>query len=410
MPELLVDHFERLRTVSPEDDQFIPQTVEALLDSARKSGATDIHLTPTTDSLTMQWRIDGVLHHVTDFSKLNAPRVVARLKVLAGLLTYRNDVPQEGRIAGEHETRLSTLPTLYGERAVVRLFAEAGRFEWLEQLGLPEPIERSLRPLLEQTSGVVLFVGPAGSGKTTTIYSCLREIAAGTNGTRSLVSVEDPIEVVVPGVAQSQVSESAGFGLSAALRAMMRQDPEVIMVGEIRDRETAEAVFQASLTGHLVLSTFHAGSATGAIGRLLDMGIEPYLLRSSVRAIVSQRLLRRLCACATQRDVQPGEFPAEPKLEHISEPAGCETCSGTGYLGRIPVAEMLCPDDTAAGRAILSRTDTAELQSIALANGLVSQRERAIEAVASGATSLAEVFRVFGGSGTSTPGVSANLD
>ena len=167
MPELLVDHFERLRTVSPEDDQFIPQTVEALLDSARKSGATDIHLTPTTDSLTMQWRIDGVLHHVTDFSKLNAPRVVARLKVLAGLLTYRNDVPQEGRIAGEHETRLSTLPTLYGERAVVRLFAEAGRFEWLEQLGLPESIERSLRPLLEQTSGVVLFVGPAGSGKTT---------------------------------------------------------------------------------------------------------------------------------------------------------------------------------------------------------------------------------------------------
>lgn len=397
MPGLLVDHFEQRRGCAPADDEYIPETVNALLDAARDAGATDIHLTPTSDSLGMQWRIDGVLHSVTSFRIEDAPRVVARLKVLGGLLTYRNDIPQEGRIAGEsaHETRLSTMPTLFGEKVVVRLFAEAGRFEWIEQLGLPGDLEATLRPLLEQTSGVILFTGPAGSGKTTTIYSCLREILAATNGTRSLASVEDPVEVVVPGVAQSQINDAAGFGLSGALRAIMRQDPEVIMVGEIRDRETANAVFQASLTGHLVLTTFHAGSAMGAIGRLLDMDIEPYLLRSAVRAVVSQRLLRRLCECSAERQLSPDER-AGRDLDVVREPVGCERCAGTGYFGRVPVAEMFCPEDTVAGRAILSRTDVPSLEAIAVANGMTSQRERAVSAVRSGTTSLAEMFRVFG--------------
>jgi type II secretory ATPase GspE/PulE/Tfp pilus assembly ATPase PilB-like protein len=388
MPQLLVDQFERLRNVEPSADDYIPDTVEAVLRSAREAGATDIHLTPNADSLNMQWRIDGVLHAVTQFEAKDAPRVVARIKVLAGLLTYRNDVPQEGRISGVHETRVSTLPTLFGEKAVVRLFAEAGQYQWLEQLGLPQHIEDPLRPLLEQTGGVVLFTGPAGSGKTTTIYSCMREIAANTNGTRSLVSIEDPIEVVVPGVAQTQVNSAAGMDLAATLRAMMRQDPEVIMVGEIRDAETAEAVFQAALTGHLVLTTFHAGNATGAIGRLLDMGIEPYLLRSAIRAVVSQRLLRGLCADCSAKGT-----------DGAHDPVGCDVCHGTGYRGRIAVGEMLCPDNTEAGRAILSRTDTAELQSVAMQNGLVPQEQLAREAVASGKTSLAEVYRVFGRQG-----------
>ena len=304
-------------------------------------------------------------------------------------------MPQEGRLRTGAETRISTFPTLFGERAVVRLFAEAGRFEWLEQLRLPTEVESRLRELLELTSGVILFSGPAGSGKTTTIYSCLRELAAATNGARALVSIEDPVEVVVPQVSQSQVDETAGFDLTTALRAMMRQDPEVIMVGEIRDASTAEAVFQAALTGHLVLTTFHAGNSTGAIGRLLDMGIEPYLLRSAVQGVVSQRLVRRLCSCSTKRAVEPGEFPDEQVTE-IARAVGCETCGGTGYSGRTLVAEMLCPDESEAGRAILSRTDTAELESIAQRAGMVSQRTRAMELVRNGVTTFEEILRVFG--------------
>lgn len=405
MSLMLLDHFTRLRTAAPEADSYIPDTVDALLSSARDAKATDIHLTPSAAGLEMRWRIDGVLHTVTRLDPKDAPRVIARLKVLAGLLTYRNDVPQEGRITGEHETRVSTIPTLFGEKAVVRLFAEAGQYQWLEQLSLPETVETSLRPLLEQTSGVILFTGPAGSGKTTTIYSCMREIAATTNGMRSLVSIEDPVEVVVPGVAQSQVNPSSGFDLASALRAMMRQDPEVIMVGEIRDRETSEAVFQAALTGHLVLTTFHAGNATGAVGRLLDMGIEPYLLRSAVRAVVSQRLLRRLCdKCSAPCDVSTEEVALLKEIGTVRKATGCDACKGTGYRGRLAVAEILKPDDSEAGRAILSRTDTAQLQAVALENGLVAQQQLAINAVASGETSIEEVYRVFGHGGVAAHG------
>ena len=393
----MLDRFTRLQTVPRDSAEYVPSTVDAILQAARESGATDVHLTPTADSLRMQWRVDGVLHSVTSFPKEDSSRIVSRLKVLAGLLTYRTDVPQEGRIGGEEreETRISTLPTLFGERAVVRLFAEAGRFEWLKQLGLPGEVESRTRELLELTSGVIVFAGPAGSGKTTTIYSCLREIGAQTEGARAIVSVEDPIEVVLPEVAQSQVNESAGFDLTAALRAMMRQDPEVIMVGEIRDAATAEAVFQAALTGHLVLTTFHAGSATGVVGRLLDMGLEPYLLRSAVRGVVSQRLVRRLCSCCELRPIAPITVDGE-KVEQAAFPVGCESCGGTGYSGRALVAEMLSPDDSETGRAILSRTDTTELQSIAVSGGMVSQRSRAMRLVRDGVTSLDEVFRVFG--------------
>jgi hypothetical protein len=234
--------------------------------------------------------------------------VVARLKVLAELLTYRTDVPQEGRIRGgpgDVEMRVSTFPTLFGEKAVVRLFAGPGRFLRPEDLGLPPEIRATLGRLLGETSGAILLAGPAGSGKTTTIYACLRELVAASAGTRSLATLEDPIEVAVPGVAQAQVNPAAGFDLGAGLRSLLRQDPEVIAVGEIRDRATAEVAFQAALTGHLVLSTFHAGSAAGVVGRLSDMGIEPYVLRSGVRAIICQRLVRTLCGLRP-RGARPG--------------------------------------------------------------------------------------------------------
>ncbi len=276
-----------LAGLDPSNARFATEVVELVLARARGANASDIHLTPTPEGLEIRWRIDGVLHLVGRLPAGLGPNVVARLKVLSELLTYRIDMPQEGRIRtapGTLETRVSTFPTLHGEKAVIRMFAASDRYARLDDLGLPETISGTLRRLLGETSGMIVLSGPAGSGKTTTLYACLREIVAVTAGSRSLATLEDPIEVAVPGVSQSQVNPAAGFTLETGLRSLMRQDPEVIGVGEIRDRATAEVAFQASLTGHLVLTTFHAGSAAGALGRLADMGLEPYLLRSGLRS------------------------------------------------------------------------------------------------------------------------------
>ncbi len=253
----------------------------------RASGASDVHFQPGAAGLDLTWRIDGVLQAVTSIPAKVGPNIVARLKVLSELLTYRTDVPQEGRIKGEPgevEMRVSTFPTLFGEKAVVRLFAAPGLFLRIEELGLPAEVSDGLGRLLGETSGAIVLAGPSGSGKTTTIYACLRELAARSKGQRSLATLEDPIEAVVPGVAQAQVNLAAGLTLESGLKSLLRQDPEVIAIGEIRDRATAEIALQAALTGHLILTTFHAGSACEVIGRLLDMGIEPYVVRSGLRA------------------------------------------------------------------------------------------------------------------------------
>jgi len=398
--ELLAAQFQReLPGLDANDPQYVTQLVAAILTSARTARATDVHLVPASDSLDMHWRIDGVLQKIADFPGSLAPRVVARLKVLAQLLTYRTDVPQEGRLRGTadevaDEVRISTFPTLFGEKLVVRLFAGSGKFRKLDELGLPAEVLETLRRLLDETGGVVLVTGPAGSGKTTTIYAALRELADKTSGRRSLVSLEDPIEVVVPGVAQSQVNPAAGFDMATGLRSLLRQDPEVMMVGEIRDKETAETVFQASLTGHLVLTTFHAGSAAQAINRLSDMGIEPYLLRSGVRAILCQRLVRRLCRCAASSADEEARLGLA--VDVVRFPAGCPECAGTGYRGRFVLTEMLLPQKSELGRAILSRSDAHELERLAVEGGMVPQQERARQAVAAGWTSPAEVRRVLG--------------
>lgn len=377
--------------------RFAVDVVELILAEARTAGASDVHLQPTAEGLSMRWRIDGVLHEAGLVPREVAPNVVARLKVLAELLTYRTDLPQEGRIrgeAGDLEMRLSTFPTIHGEKAVVRLFAASGGLTRLDDLGLPPEILQVLRRLLGETSGAVLFSGPAGSGKTTTIYACLRELVATTEGRRSLATLEDPVEVAVAGVAQSQVNLPAGFDLETGLRSLLRQDPEVIAIGEIRDRATAEVAFQASLTGHLVLSTFHAGSAAGAVGRLADMGIEPYLLRSGILAIVSQRLVRKLCDCALAVD-GPSARLGLP-VQGARRPVGCDACGGTGYRGRLVLAEMLVPDASDLGRAILSRTDVARLEQLAVQAGMVTRWDRACRAIEAGLTSPAEVRRVLG--------------
>lgn len=388
---------ERLAASRPDDADYVPQLVDAVLQGARESQASDVHLRPTEHAIEMKWRIDGVLQPVAEFSRELGPKIVGRLKVMADLLTYRTDLPQEGRLHGGNaavETRISTFPTLFGEKVVIRLFVGSGRYRYLDDLGLPPEVRATLSRLLNETGGVILLTGPAGGGKTTTIYACLREIVDKTAGGRSLVSLEDPIEALVDGVDQSQVNPAAGFTMQGGLRSLLRQDPEVIMVGEIRDRATAETVFQASLTGHLVITTFHAGSAARAVSRLSDMGIEPYLLRSGLSAILCQRLLRRLCACA-----QPVEDPQDRlglPVERASEPAGCAECAVTGYRGRTVLAEMLLLDDAEIARAILARSDALHLDKLARRTGMVSQWQRACEAVEEGLTSPQEVIRVLG--------------
>ena len=382
---------------SADATTYATDAVDMLLHAATSAGASDLHLLPMPEGLEIRCRVDGVLLPVAVLPASASAKVIARLKVLAELLTYRMDVPQEGRIRaglGELEMRLSILPTLHGEKAVIRLFAKSGRYETLDDLGLPAEIAQTLRHFLGATSGAILFSGPAGSGKTTTIYACLRELVEVTQGKRSLATLEDPVEVALNGVSQTQINSNSGLTLDVGLRAILRQDPEVIAVGEIRDRSTAEVAFQASLTGHLVLSTFHAGSAAAVIGRLIEMDIEPYLLRSGLLAIVAQRLARRLCECSI-----PGTSRADALGLDVSEfrkPAGCETCAGTGYKGRIVLAELLVPQANEVGRAILDKSDVAQLQRLAIQAGMIPLASRALAAVDAGETSPAEIRRVLG--------------
>lgn len=422
---------EQLERLDTSDADFAIKAIDTLLDAACRLGASDVHFQPWQASLEVRFRIDGVLHRACDLPSLVAPNLIARLKVLARLLTYQTDTAQEGhlqregtlqgqtlqgqtlqkqalqkRTADPTQMRLSTFPTLFGERAVVRIFSTQGKYRTIAELGLPEDLQIPLTRLLRRTAGAILATGPAGSGKTTTIYACLRELTqAGLHSDgcqsdgcqsdecRSIVSIEDPIEMAVHGVAQSQVNPKSGLDLAAGLRFLMRQDPEVIMVGEIRDTATAEAAFRASLTGHLLLTTFHAGSAAEAISRLSDMGIEPYLLRSSLLGILSQRLVRRLCECGVWSDAEEDRLGLPVERTRVAK--GCEKCNQTGYSGRMPIAELLIPSRDEVGRAILSREASTLLERLAVEAGMVSRLERAIGAVTDGITSAAEVRRSF---------------
>jgi general secretion pathway protein E len=388
---------EALAQLDAASPKYATEAVERILAEARAAGASDVHLLPTAEGLELAWRIDGVLQQVARLPAKLAPNIVARLKVLADLLTYRTDVPQEGRIKaapGGVEMRVSTFPTLFGEKAVVRMFAAPGRFLRLDDLGLPVAVRDELSRGLDETSGAIVLSGPAGSGKTTTIYACLRELSGRSGGERSLASLEDPIEAVVPGVAQAQVNPAAGLTLESGLKSLLRQDPEVIAIGEIRDKATAEVALQAALTGHLILTTFHAGSACEVIGRLLDMGIEPYVVRSGLRAVVAQRLVRRLCSCA-QPATRPEELLGLP-VQKAEVPRGCDACGGTGYSGRTVLAEMLLQETDELARAILARSDVRHLEQVAVAAGMVNRWERACAAVQAGLTSPAEIRRILG--------------
>jgi general secretion pathway protein E len=388
---------EQLKSLDPRAESYASDFVELLLRSATDLRATDIHLRPTSDFLDISLRIDGVLQQWGGFRKGAASDITTRLKVVADLLTYRNDVPQEGRVRNSSvggEVRDSTFPTLHGEKVAVRLFSAESPLEHLAELGLPDDIRQLMQQKLCETSGALLITGPAGSGKTTTAYACLRELVRTYRGARSIATLEDPIEMSLPGVAQSQVRPTSEFDLQSGLRSLLRQDPEVIFIGEMRDPVTAATAMQASLTGQLVLTTFHAGSAAGSINRLLDMGLEPYMLRSGVLAVLCQRLVRRLCTCSEKTDDDDAKLGLP--VNKCRQPRGCSNCHETGYRERLLLVEALTLDDGKLASAVLQRKDAAELERLAVATGMKTRWTQAIDAVEAGLTSPAEVRRVLG--------------
>lgn len=396
----------------------VARLVDLVLAEAVRRSASDVHFEPTHRAVEVRYRLDGVLHMTASLSRELAPNIVARLKVLADLLTYRLDIPQEGRLreattAYGVDMRVSTFPTVHGEKVAVRIFDAGARALDLEQLGFPAELLQSLVAMLKERTGAVLLTGPSGSGKTTTIYACLRHLVRAEAGRRHIVTIEDPVEQVIEGVSQSQARPGTEFDFARGLRSLLRQDPEVIMIGEVRDPETAAIAVEAALTGHLVFSTLHAGSACGVVGRLLDMGIEPYLLTSGLRGILNQRLVRRLCPnCRRKTEFIPlasGELERR-KTEFIPlsgerernefrstgwEAAGCERCTGTGFQGRLLLAELLMVGEPLR-HAILAKSDTAALEEAACTHGGLTIWSAANEAVAEGRTTMAEIERVLG--------------
>jgi len=369
---------ERLRAALalPEERAPVGSAVALLLADAAAAGVSDIHLNPAPDGLEVLYRRDGVLQRQALLPVEARERVVGRVKVLAGLLTYRRDVAQDGQISAKEaqvptDVRVAIFPTIHGEKAVLRFFLHGpDKFE-LRALGLEPAIADALAAAVRRPEGVVLLTGPSGSGKTTTIYGLLHEIAA----KRHVVTIEDPVEHALPGVTQTQVNPNAGVTFGYSLRALLRQDPEVIMVGEIRDRETAHVAMEAGLTGHLVISTVHAGTAVGVVTRLLEMGIEPHVLTASLACVLAQRLLRRRCAACTG--------------------VGCDACARTGFRGRCVMGELLAPDEPFR-RAVASGADAAALQKLALERGLVPLRAAGERLVREGTTTEAELIRILG--------------
>lgn len=380
------------------DPQQVTQLVDGLLAKASEVGASDLHLQPTSDGLQLKWRIDGVLQQLGTIPQAIAQNVVVRLKVMAKLLTYQTNLPQEGRIAHTDQPldiRVSTFPTIFGEKVVARLLPTGERAHLrLAELGLNDEALSAVGRALSQTSGMMLIVGPAGSGKTTTAYACLREILANDPVPRNIASMEDPVEVTIDQVAQSEVDEAVGFDLTSGLRSLVRQDPDVIFVGEIRDPSTARIAFQAALTGQLVISTFHAPDTANALSRLADMGVPSYVLSSATNCLLGQQLVRSLCSCA--QESSDLELKMGLEVNAWRQPRRCDHCHQTGYANRQLVTELLDLKNTDIARQVAQGIDVSKLRQLAREVGMKTLHQQALSLVESGQTSPAEVVRVFG--------------
>ena len=371
---------------------------QQLLEEAINSRASDVHVEPLGREVRVRMRIDGLLQELCSLPWSSYTTLVSQLKVLSGMDIAEKRLPQDGRwqlnVAERViDLRLSTLPTITGEKVVVRILDQEQGVRRLEDIGMSSANLRRYRQMYGAANGLLLLTGPTGSGKTTSLYATLQELKQeGLN----LVTVEDPVEYKLEGINQVAVNRKSGLDFATGLRALVRQDPDIIMVGEIRDRETAAMAVQAALTGHLVLSTLHTNSAVGAVARLLDMGVEPYLLAAALRGVLAQRLVRRICAhCAASYTPSPQELrflaPAAPALLRRGE--GCEHCRGTGFCGRLAVQELL-PVDEYMGDLISAGAGKAALLSHGASLGWRSLYADAVDKVLAGQTTVSELWRV----------------
>jgi general secretion pathway protein E len=382
----------------------VVRAVNDMLEKAVELRASDIHIEPFRAGLTVRMRVDGLLRNVPVPANVLPQAIISRVKILAGLNIAERRLPQDGAARAqvarsELDLRVAIMPTQYGESAVIRLLPKETGLLAIEKLGFSRADEAKLRGLLTLPHGMIVVTGPTGSGKTTTLATVLSVL---NEPTRKILTIEDPVEYELQGINQSQAKPAIGLTFATALRAFVRQDPDVIMVGEIRDSETAQIAIHAALTGHLVLTTLHTETAAAAVPRLLDLGVEGFLLKSTLRAVIAQRLVRQLCdRCKTQRKLSEADFAADPRYsavglkigETIFEPGKCERCGGTGYRGRVGVFEVLQVTEDVR-HLINVQTDSVTLDKAAMQAGMTTMVEDGLAKCQAGMTSPAEILRV----------------
>ncbi|MFO7983705.1 MAG: type II secretion system ATPase GspE [Desulfuromonadales bacterium] len=384
------------------DEAPVIRFVNRLITQAYKERASDIHIEPFENELIVRFRIDGVLYEVLKPPFKATAAISSRIKIMAGLNIAEKRLPQDGRfrvrIAGRDiDIRVSSLPTTFGERLVLRLLDRGDSVVTLEQLGLGDDLLNQVQRMISKSHGVFLVTGPTGSGKTTTLYAALTSL---NDRQKNIITVEDPVEYQLPGVGQIQVNSKINLTFAAGLRSILRQDPDIIMVGEVRDSETAEMMVQSALTGHMVFSTLHTNDASGALTRLVEMGIEPFLTASSVAGVLAQRLVRRLCPDCREAYRPPPEALEEmgiadivPEDAHFYRRRGCESCMELGYRGRTGIYELL-PVDEEVRRLVLANSDSGSIKTAAVKRGMTTLRDAGMSLALSGETSLEEVLRV----------------
>lgn len=379
----------------------VVKLVNMMLFEAVKRRASDVHVQPLATGAQVRYRVDGVLYDYLEIPLQLLDEVISRIKVVGKMDIAEKRLAQDGRTTvtvGERiiDLRISVIPTSYGERAVLRLLDKSARLYKLPDLGMSLEDQEAFERLIKHTHGIILVTGPTGSGKSTTLYAALQYLDCTE---KNILTLEDPIEYQLPGISQTQVSTKKGMTFATGLRAVLRQDPDIIMVGEIRDQETARMAVQSSLTGHLVFSTLHTNNAAGAVSRLLDLGIEPHLVASSLLASLAQRLVRVVCPfCSksvtiTQRHVREFQLSVSLQGRSVETAQGCEKCSMTGHCGRKGIFELLCIDEPIR-ELIMKRSKASAIEAQALARGMTTLREDAIRKLLSGDTSLEEISRV----------------